>query len=257
MEIAGKTAVITGASRGVGRAAALALAKQGCSVLVNFNRAAKEAEQTAREAIELGVKAITCKADVADDQACRDMMKTAQSEFGRIDILINNAGYTEFISHDDLEAVDQKIWDRIFAVNVRGTFQCTRAVRNHMAASGGGEVVNITSVAGISSAGSSIPYCASKAAQISLTVSLARALAPSIRVNSVAPGFIESRWTINGLGEHYESAKQAMQDRAVLNAILRPDDIAEAILSIITGSDLMTGQTITCDAGLLIGPKMV
>ena len=256
MNLSGKVALVTGASRGVGRATALALARGGCSVLINHRRSAECAEQVAAEARALGVQAVVFQADVSEDAACRALVAAAVREFGRLDILVNNAGTTRFIPHQDLEAVTDADWARIFGVNVQGPFQCIRAARPHLEASGAGAVVNVTSIAGIAGTGSSIPYCASKAALINLTLSLARALAPKIRVNSVAPGFIAGEWLQTGLGADYEAAKAAREQANVLGKVCEPEDIAAAILSLLTGSDLITGQTLVCDAGTLLGPKV-
>lgn len=255
MKLKGKAALITGASRGVGRCTALALAKQGCSVAINFNRSQKEAERTAADARQSGVKAICLPGDVANDAVCRQLVETTVRELGRLDILVNNAGTTQFIPHDQLEAITDEIWDRIMAVNVKGPYQCARAARKYLEASGNGIVINVASVAGMTGQGSSIPYCASKAALINMTVSLARVLGPSVRVNAVAPGFIAGDWTQQGLGPNYETAKEAARQRAVLGKVCEPDDVAEAILSLIGGSSLITGQTLVCDAGFLAGPK--
>jgi 3-oxoacyl-[acyl-carrier protein] reductase len=252
MKVEGKAAVITGGGTGVGRATGLALGKLGCAVLVNYSRSNKEAEETAKDIEALGVKAIPFKADVADDAKCRAMIDKAVKEFGRLDILVNNAGTTSFIPHPDLDAVKDEDWDRIMAVNVKGTFQCTRAARGPLEEAGEGEIINITSVAGLAGTGSSIPYCASKAAIINMTVTLARALAPKIRVNAVAPGFINGRWLRAGIGDAYEGVKAATAERLPLGRVCEPEDIAEAILSLITGSDLVTGHVLPCEGGMLI-----
>lgn len=252
MKVEGKAAVITGGGTGVGRATGLALGKLGCAVLVNYSRSNKEAEETARDIAALGVKAIPFKADVADDAKCRAMIEEAVKEFGRLDVLVNNAGTTSFIPHPDLDAVKDEDWDRIMAVNVKGTFQCARAARGPLEEAGEGEIINITSVAGLAGTGSSIPYCASKAAIINMTVTLARALAPKIRVNAVAPGFINGRWLRAGIGDAYEGVKAATAERLPLGRVCEPEDIAEAILSLITGSDLVTGHTLPCEGGMLI-----
>lgn len=252
MKVEGKAAVITGGGTGVGRATGLALGKLGCAVLVNYSRSNKEAEETAKDIEALGVKAIPFKADVADDAKCRAMIDTAVKEFGRLDILVNNAGTTSFIPHPDLDAVKDEDWDRIMAVNVKGTFQCARAARGPLEEAGEGEIINITSVAGLAGTGSSIPYCASKAAIINMTVTLARALAPKIRVNAVAPGFINGRWLRAGIGDAYEGVKAATAERLPLGRVCEPEDIAEAILSLITGSDLVTGHVLPCEGGMLI-----
>lgn len=256
MNLNEKAAVVTGASRGVGRATALALAKGGCAVLINYTHSRAEAEQTAAEARHLGVKTVCFQGDVAADRTCREMMDTAVRELGRLDILVNNAGTTEFIPHTNLDDVGDEQWERILSVNLKGPFQCTRAARPYLEAAGAGAVVNVASIAGITGLGSSIPYCASKAALITMTISLARVLGPKIRVNAVAPGFIAGEWTQKGYGPNYEKTKQAVEGRSALGKVCQPEDVAAAILGLITGSDLITGQTIVCDGGFLIGPKI-
>ena len=252
MEIEGKAAIVTGGGTGVGRATALALGRRGCSVLVDYSRSVEAAERTAAEVSALGAKAVAYRADVADDADCRAMVEAAVAEFGRLDLLVNNAGVTRFIPHAELEKVGDDDWAQILAVNVKGPFQCARAARPAMERSGGGEVVNVSSVAGLRGIGSSIPYAASKAALNNLTVTLARVLAPRIRVNAVAPGFIDGEWLKAGLGPAYEAVKQAMTERSPLGAVCTPEDVADAILSLITGSDLVTGQVLACEGGMLL-----
>jgi 3-oxoacyl-[acyl-carrier protein] reductase len=253
MNVQGKAAIVTGSATGVGRATALALARLGCDVLINYSRSREEAEATRAEVEALGVRALLFQADVARDEDCRAMVAAAVERFGRLDVLVNNAGTTSFIEHANLEAVRDEDWQRIMAVNVQGPFQCVRAAQSALAAEGGGSVVNVSSVAGIRAIGSSIPYCASKAALNNLTVALARALAPAIRVNAVAPGFITGRWLRQGLGESYEAAKRHNERRAPLGRVCEPEDVAAAIVSLITGSDLVTGQILAVEGGLLIG----
>ena len=252
MEVAGKAAVVTGGGTGVGRATALELARRGCSVLINYSRSKDDAEQTAADISAFGVRGLAIQADVRDDAACRRMMDTAVREFGRLDILVNNAGVTSFIKHVDLEAVQLEDWNRIFSTNVIGVFQCARAAREALLASGNGEIVNVSSVAGIAATGSSIPYCASKAAVNSLTVTLARVFAPTVRVNAVAPGFITTRWLQDGLGaDAYEQAKQRTEDHVLLHKVCTAEDVAGAIVNVITGPDLMTGNIIPLEGGAL------
>ena len=253
MEVEGRAAIVTGAGTGVGRATALALGQRGCSVLVNYSRSQEAAEQVAAEVEKLGVRAFAHRCDVADDAGCRAMVETAVRELGRLDVLVNNAGTTVFVPHADLEGVKLEDWDRLMGVNLRGPFQCSRAARPALAKQGG-EIVSVSSVAGIAGMGSSIPYCASKAGLNILTVTLARVLAADgIRVNAVAPGFIEGDWLREGLGPAYEPIKEAMQSRAPLGKVCRPEDVADAILSIITGSDLVTGHVLPVEGGMLIG----
>lgn len=252
MDLQGKAAVVTGSSVGVGRATALELARRGCSVLVNYSSSEREAAEVCGEIARLGVLAISFQADVSDDAACRRMIDAAYNKFGRLDVLVNNAGTTRFINHRDLDEVKDDDWSRIFAVNLKGPFQCARAAREPMRASGGGVIVNVSSVAGIRGLGSSIPYAASKAALNNLTITLAKALAPEIRVNAVAPGFITGRWLEQGLGPMYETIKQAMEARVPSGRVCDPEDVAAAVLSLITGSSMVTGQVLVCDGGMLI-----
>jgi 3-oxoacyl-[acyl-carrier protein] reductase len=167
-------------------------------------------------------------------------------------VLVNNAATTVFVGHGDLEKLQDEDWDRVFSVNVKGAFQCARAARPLLAASGDGQIVNVSSVAGVAAVGSSLPYCASKAALNNLTVALARALAPEIRVNAVAPGAIQSRWLEQGYGRAYESVLRGAAERSALKKTCTPDDVADAILALLTGSALVTGQIVVCDGGMLI-----
>lgn len=252
MDVRDKAAIVTGGGTGVGKATALDLARRGCAVLINYSRSQTEAEETAGEIEALGVKAVAIKADVADDTACRNMVKTAIDALGGLHVLVNNAGTTSFINHHDLDQVTDEVWDRIMAVNLKGAFQCARAAKEPIEASGGGEIVNVSSVAGLIGVGSSIPYACSKAALNNLTVMLARVMAPKIRVNGVAPGFISGRWLEKGLGDNYDAMKKAYERRLPAREICDPEDVADAIISLITGSDLVLGQTLVVDSGLVI-----
>lgn len=251
MNVEGKVAVVTGAGTGVGRATALNLARKGCSVLINYSRSKDEAEQAAAEVSALGVKGIAVQANVADDASCRAMIESATAEFGRLDILVNNAGTTTFIKHDNLEGATTEVWERLLAVNLIGPFQCARAARAALKASGNGEIVNISSIAGVAAIGSSIPYCASKGALNNLTVSLARVFAPEVRVNAIAPGLITGRWLREGIGDAYDETIQTAKENVLLNRVCEPEDVAAAIMAIIEGTDLMTGQVIPVEGGLL------
>lgn len=253
MDMTGKAALITGGGTGVGRATALALAELGCNVAVNYSRSKDEAEATAADVSAKGVRGLAVQADVAQDGDCRRLVETAVGELGRLDVLVQSAGVTSFIPHANLEDVKDEDWEKILSVNVKGKFQCARAAKAAIDASGGGSMVLVSSVAGIAGVGSSIPYCASKAAVNSLTVTLARVLAPKIRVNAVAPGFITGRWLAEGLGETvYEAVKGAMEAKAPLGKVCEPEDVADAIVSLVTGSALVTGQVLAVEGGMLI-----
>lgn len=247
-----RAAIVTGGGTGVGRETSLALAGLGYDVVVNYSRSERDAQETVRQIRDSGRRAFAFQADVADDGACRAMVGQAVSELGRVKVLVNCAGTTEFIPFDDLDAVSDEVWERLYKVNVVGAFHCARAVREPMLAAGGGAIINVSSVAAQLGQGSSIPYCCTKAAMDNLTVSLARTLAPHIRVNGIAPGFIEGRWTQAGLGSRYEEVKAACQKALPLGCVCQPKDIADGIISLVTGSQLVTGQTLTVDAGMMI-----
>jgi 3-oxoacyl-[acyl-carrier protein] reductase len=252
MSLAGKVAIVTGGGTGVGRATALQLARQGCHVVINYSRSKADADLTVTAIQGLGVRGMAVLADVADDAACRMMVDTTMKELRRIDILVNSAGTTQFIPFQELDQVTDEVWERLYKVNVVGAFHCARAVREPMLGGEGGVIINVSSVAALLGQGSSIPYCCTKAALDNLTVSLARTLAPTIRVNGVAPGFIAGRWTQGGLGDNYDRIKQAYEQTLPLGRVCEPEDIAACILSLITGSTLVTGQTLTVDAGMMI-----
>lgn len=253
LDIKSKAAIITGGGTGVGRATSLTLAELGCNVAVNYSRSQDDAEKTAADCRAFGVKAIAVKANVAIDAECRAMVDQTVQAFGRLDMLVNNAGVTRFIDAADLEAVDDEAWSNIMDVNVKGAFQCVRAAKQAMLDSGGGHVINITSVAAFRGKGSSIPYCASKAALNNLTVALAHTLAPDIRVNAVAPGYIDSRWIRNAVGEDkYGPFMEEAAASVPLNKVSSPQDIADAIVGLLIGSATVTGQILVVDGGMLI-----
>lgn len=251
MDLSGKTAIVTGSAVGVGRQTALDLAKRGCNVVINYSRS----EDDAREAVGLveqaGGTALLVKADISDDEQVRAMVRQAVERFGGLHVLVNNAAVTHFVNFADLDGMKSEMWNDIFAVNVKGAFFCARAAAKAMKESGGGAIVNVASVAGQRAIGSSIAYAASKAALINMTVGLARVLGPEIRVNAVAPGFIETRWLRNGLGEQiYNLAKEAETKRAPLKGVCTPEHVSQVILSLIENADLVTGQCITIDGGV-------
>ena len=252
MNVAGKVALITGAATGLGRATSLALARLGCSIAVNHIADTKqEAAQATAELTAIGVRALPMEADVRDSGACQAMVTAVVGELGRLDILVNCAGVTRFIPHDHLDEVKDEDWDFILGVNLKGTFHCARACRSAMETNGG-VIINVASIAGLNGAGSSIPYAVSKAGVINLTKALARVLAPKIRVNAVAPGFIEGRWMREGLGERYLESRDSFAAASALGRACQPEDVADAIVSLITGSDMVTGHTLICDGGALL-----
>ncbi|MBS1104726.1 MAG: family oxidoreductase [Deltaproteobacteria bacterium] len=252
MEVEGRVAIITGGGTGVGRATAFDLARRGCAVVVNYSRSKDAAEATAAEVAKLGVRALAFQADVADDAACRGLVDATVRELGRVDVLVQSAAVTVFVPHANLDAITTDDWTRLLGVNLIGAFQMARAVKAPMDAAGAGVIVNVSSVAGIAGVGSSIPYCASKAGMNSLTITLARVLAPRIRVVAVAPGFITGRWLEGGLGAAYEPIKKAMEAKSPLGRVAEPEDVSAAIVSLICGSDLVTGVVMPVEGGMLI-----
>lgn len=239
-----KIALITGGGTGVGRATTLQLAQRGYDVIVNYSRSASEAEATAAEASEHNVRAIALQCDVSDDAQVRAMLDRIRSEFGRLDVLVNNAGTTHFVPHTDLDAMSTDKWDEILAVNLKGPFFVSRAAIPLMKAGGSGAIVNVASVAGLAGAGSSIAYAASKGGLITMTKSFARAFAPDIRVNAVCPGVILSRW----LDGHEEMIDAAIKITPLRKAS-SPDDIADAIVFLACEAHMMTGQSLIIDGG--------
>ncbi len=250
MQLSGGGAIVTGAGTGVGRATALALAQAGCSVAVNYSRSKDAAEAVAAEAASHGVQAIAVQADVANDDDCRRLVQTAVETFGRLDVLVNNAGTTSFIPHHDLDAVTTETWQNIMGVNLIGPFQMARAAASALKASGAGQIVNVSSVAGVYGTGSSIPYCASKAALNNLTVTLARVMGPEVQVNTVCPGFIDGSWLQEGFGDAFEAIKQSVVNKSLLRAVCTPDDVKDAIFGFLLGSKLTTGVIVVVDGGV-------
>ena len=238
-----KVALVTGSATGIGRAAAVRFAREGLAVAVNYSRSEKEAKETLAQVQSHGVPAILCRADVADDQAVRAMVGRCVSELGGLDVLVNNAGATHFIDHQDLDALTDEVWDEILGVNLKGTFYCCRAALPALQQREG-SIINVTSVAGLGGDGSSIPYAASKAALNCLTKSLARAFAPQVRVNAVAPGPVLTRW----LADHTEMVERSLLATPMRRAAV-PEDIADTIAYLALGTHLVTGQVLIVDGG--------
>jgi 3-oxoacyl-[acyl-carrier protein] reductase len=254
MQLQGKVAVITGSSVGVGRAVAVGLAERGCSVVINYNRSQSEAEESVKLCQAKGADTIMVQADVSVDADCRRLIKTTVDTFGHLDILVNNAGVTKFVEFSDLEGLTEDIWMKILRTNLMGAFFCSRAAVPPMQQAGEGAIVNIVSIAGFSGGGSSIAYAASKAAIINMTKGLARTLGPTIRVNGVAPGAIDTRWLRDGLGEKaFAGLKESLRYTTPLERIAIPEDVADAVIWLIEGAQMVTGETIKLDGGQLLG----
>ena len=256
MEISGKVAVVTGSSTGIGRATAWALAERGAKVVVNYARSQGDAEETLAGVRERGGEGLIAQADVTDESAVKAMLSRARDELGPVQILVNNAGYTRFVDFADLDGVTDEVWNETLATNLIAPFKCIRACVPEMRAAGWGSVVNVSSIAGVLSAGSSIAYAASKAALINMTRGLARTLAPEIRVNAVAPGYVDSAWWERRGGfsqEQVDRRREGARAGSPLKTVGTPEHIASAILWLIEGADIVTGETILVDAGAHLG----
>ena len=245
-----KVAIITGASSGIGAATAIELARRGWSVVINYARSADDAGRVAAECKD----AIAVQADVSDDAACRKLAQAALDKWGRIDALVNNAGTTKFVAHADLDGLSADDFLRIYRLNVVGPFQMTRACAPALKASRGA-IVNVSSVAAQMGTGSSVAYAASKAALNAMTCSLARSLGPEVRVNAVCPGYVDTPWHANGVGQERAARVAAHYAGMVpLKDYARPDDVADAIAWLIEGARQITGEAIFVDGGLHISP---
>jgi 3-oxoacyl-[acyl-carrier protein] reductase len=252
MELKGRVALVTGGAGGIGGAVVRALAKAGVSgVAVNYRKSSKGAEDLAAALEHGGVKALAVQANVQNDQQVRAMIGRIGDHFGRLDIVVNNAGMTHWVKLSDLAGLTDAIWDEILDVNVKGAFRCARAAQALLESSGG-MIVNVSSISGVlaPSTMSSLAYGTAKAALIYMTKALAAAMAPKVRVNCVAPAFTDTPWMSQHFGAEYQQAIAKAAAGYPLQRIATPDDIAGAILGLITGGDFVTGQTLLVDGGL-------
>ena len=240
--------MVTGGGTGTGRAISLAFASEGAAVAINYSRSREEAEATAAEIARSGTAGLALKADVSNDSEVRDMIGRVIRELGRLDILVNCAGYTSFVNHRHLEGITDEVWYKTLDVNLRGVFLCSRAAIPKMKENAQGCIINIVGTAGLTGLGSSIVYCASKAGILSLTRSMAIAFAPEIQVNAISPGIIEdTRWS-----RGQEQFKDTGRALTPMGRLARVSDIAEAVLYVAAGSHFLTGQNIVIDGGRVI-----
>ncbi len=242
-------ALVTGAATGIGRSAALALARSGYHVVINYSRSEEAAKTTARDAEAAGGRTLVYRCDVSDDARVRTMLEATQREFGRLDVLINNAGTTIAVEPKNLEGITVEDWNRVFAVNVLGIFLVTRAAVPMLRQSPNGCIVNTCSIAGVRPSAQALPYAASKAAVANLTKTLANALGPEVRVNAVAPGWMEGDWMKKMLGENYDGLMARRARYTPLKRCCTADDVAETMLSLINGNRFVTGEIIVIDGG--------
>jgi len=238
-----KVAIVTGGGTGIGRAVSRKLAEAGASVAVVYSRSESEAHETVRLIEAEGGRALALQCNVAEDREVVRMVRAVADAFGAVDYLVNNAAITRQLPFADLDAVEDRMWDDLMAVNVKGAFYAARAAAPLMRSRHDAAIVNVGSIAGTTGYGSSLPYAVSKAAMHGLTRSLARALAPTIRVNAIAPGMVETRWWAG-----YEEKMHMLAGQVALNRVASPEDIAEVVLTLLTAK-AMTGQVILADNG--------
>jgi 3-oxoacyl-[acyl-carrier protein] reductase len=243
-----RVALITGAATGIGRATAVALAQASFDVVINFSRSETAARETAKLAESEGAKTLLLRCDVSDDPSVREMLDAVEHEFGRLDALVNNAGTTTEVKPQDFDALTPEEWDRVFAVNVRGVFQVTRAAVA-MLKKNGGSVVNTASIVGLRPGPQPLPYAASKAAVVSLTKLLALNLGPEIRVNAVAPGWMEGDWMARMLKDKYDDFMARRAKNTPLRRCVTAKDVAEVIVNLITSNRLVNGEVVVVDGG--------
>jgi 3-oxoacyl-[acyl-carrier protein] reductase len=243
-----KAALVTGAATGIGRSAVLALARAGFDVALNYSSSESAARETAAQAEKLGAKTLLVRCDVSDEQGVRAMLKKVEEAFGRLDVLVNNAGTTAAWKPKDLDSLSLDEWDRVFAVNVRGLFQVTRAAVPLLKKSQGC-VVNTASIVGLRPGPQPLPYAASKAAVVNLTKTLAWNLGPEIRVNAVAPGWMEGDWMKRMLKDKYEDLMGKRARATPLKRAVTADDVAETMMTLIQANRFVTGEVIVIDGG--------
>jgi 3-oxoacyl-[acyl-carrier protein] reductase len=252
MSLKDRVAVVTGGGTGIGRAIAEHFARQGARVVVNYNQSREASEDTVKGIRSNGGMAVAVAADVSKQEDARALMAAAEQEFGRLDFLINNAGWSQRVPHARLEELTDEIWDRVFETNLRGAFYCVRAAAPLLKKQSGAAIVNIASVAALMGQGSSMAYAASKGGMVTLTKSLARALAPEIRVNAVLPGFVRTRFA-----GWPESAFAEAEKITPLRRLATGDDVAEAALFFAAHAMSTTGETLVVDGGMApLGPSM-
>lgn len=250
MDLKNASAIVTGSSSGIGAAIAMELAGHGCNVAINYSRNEKGAREVAGQCEAAGGQTQIVQADVSEDADCRKLVDVALERFGKLEILINNAGTTKFCRHQNLSGLSKTDFLDIYAVNLVGPYQMTRAAESALRENEISHIVNMGSIAALTGVGSSIAYAASKGALVTMTLSLARVLGPQIRVNAVCPGFVAGEWLKKGLGEKaYDTLKGHYEEIAPLNSTATPEGVARTVSSLVGGADLTTGETLIIDGG--------
>jgi len=240
-----RTAVVTGAGTGMGRATAELLAREGASVVVNYSRSKDAAEETVSGIRARGGTAVAIAADVSQNDAAVRLMETAVGQFGRLDYLVNNAGWTQRVPQADFDALTDEIWERTIDTNLRGVFYCARAAAPFLKKQADAAIVNISSIAAVTGVASSMAYAASKAGVVTLTKSLARVLAPGIRVNCVLPGLVRTRF-VDLPAAFYEGTAKTTP----LGRIATVEDVAEAVFFLLATARATTGDSLFVDGGI-------
>ena len=244
MKLQGQVAIVTGGGTGMGRGISARLAAEGAKVLVNYRASADAANEVVAEIAGNGGEAVAHAANVQHDDEVRAMVGAVEARWGRLDILVNNAGWSKLTPHWKLDELTDEIWDRTLNTNLRGAFYCSRAAVPLMRRNGGGSIVNNASASAYNAAGSSIVYSASKAAMVNMTKSLARALAPDIRVNAIAPGLVHTRFA----GWPDEAFEQGRQ-HSPLGRIASVEEVASTVLFLAADATAITAETILIDCG--------
>jgi 3-oxoacyl-[acyl-carrier protein] reductase len=242
--------LVTGAATGIGAACVRRFAELGYDIALNFRARADEAEASADACRAAGAEVLLVQGDVADDATCRRMVDKTLGRFGRLDALVNNAGTTRVVDRRDLDGLFVPDFERILAVNLIGAFQMVRASAKALDVAQGA-IINVSSHSGFSGYGSSLAYGASKGALNTLTLGLARALAPSVRVNAVCPGFVDTDWVRRSMDEaRFARLRERLRDHAPLRRLVSPEDVADAVVWLATGARALTGQLLVIDAGM-------
>jgi 3-oxoacyl-[acyl-carrier protein] reductase len=246
VRLKGQVALVTGGGTGIGRGISLAFAREGATVVLSFQKSRDKAEETVRQIRQDGGHAVALQGDVRREADCKRLVDGAVREGGRLDVLVNNAGWTTPVPHGDLDALTDEIWKKVLDTNLMGAWYCIKHAAPVMRAQGRGVIINITSVAAFSGKGSSLAYAASKAALGSMTRSLARALGPAIRVNAIAPGFVET-----GFVDWPASVVEAQRREVTTPQLPTPEDCGEAELFLAAEARATTGTTLLVDGGII------
>ena len=244
MKLKDKAVVVTGGGTGIGRAMCMRFAREGAAVVINYNQSKTRADKVVGEIESAGGRALAVQADVSIDREARQLISKSVDHYGRLDLLVNNAGWTRFIPHHDLDSLSDEVLDKTWGIIVKGSIYCIRAAVPHLKSAAEASIINTTSIAAYTARGSSLIYVAAKSALAVITKSLARALAPEIRVNAIAPGFVDTgfvNWTPEVLTE--------LQKPTRLGKQISPEDVANAAVYLAADAKSTTAQTILVDAG--------